>query len=158
MSSPTSLEDPLKELFRPSDYPLFYIALIRKQNSITLDKLLKVYGINTNMWRVLSALHENGSLHISNLAELIAVDRSQLSRLLDQMENLDLVSRTVSAKDRRHTELKFTTKGRSTFDGVLPIVIQHYENVCDGLLQTEKRVLMNSLQKILKNFHSAYEH
>jgi DNA-binding MarR family transcriptional regulator len=147
--------DPACELFSPRDYPLIYTALVAKKNAATIDKLITPFGLNTYMWRVFGALHDFGAQHISQLAEHIAVERSQLSRLLDQMEDLGYIQRCVSLRDRRQTQLSFTEKGRQAFNTVQPVIAQHYENICRDISATEMKVLMRSLSKILENFEDS---
>ncbi len=144
--------DPVCELFSPRDYPLVFVALIRKKNTLAIDRLISPHGLNTNMWRVFGALHDYGALHISQLAEHIAVERSQLSRILDQMEDLGYVERTASKQDRRQTKLYFTKKGKEAFNTVLPIIAGHYEKICSNITATEMKVLMKGLNTMLDNF------
>lgn len=148
-------DDPIFDAFSPRDYPLIYIALIRKKNTQTIDRLLKPYGMNTNLWRLFGALHDFGGLHISELSERIAVERTQLSRLIDQTEDQGFIERKISTSDRRQTKLFLTEKGRQAFAEVLPIVIEHYEILCRDLSATEMKILMRGLGKILDNFNPA---
>jgi DNA-binding MarR family transcriptional regulator len=151
--------DPAAELFSTRDFPLIYTALVAKKNATTIDRLTAPFGLNTYMWRVFGALHDFGAQHISQLAGRIAVERSQLSRLLDQMEDHGYIQRSVSQRDRRQTQLSFTEKGQQAFNTVRPIIAQHYENICQDISTTEMRVLIGSLNKMLENFEdSANEH
>ena len=147
--------DPIFEAFSPRDYPLILIALIRKKNTQSIDRLISPYGLNTNMWRVFGALQDNDGLHISDLSERIAIERTQLSRILDQMETMGHIRRTVSEVDRRQTKLFFTKKGRKAFHEILPIVVRHYEAVCSDLTATEMKILMRSLHKMLDRFEAS---
>ena len=147
--------DTALELFSTRDYPLIYNALIAKKNAAAIDRLIAPFGLNTYMWRVFGALNDFGAQHISQLAERIAVERSQLSRLLDQMEDHGYIQRGVSQRDRRQTQLSFTEKGRQAFSTVRPIIAQHYENICRDISTTEMRVLIHSLGKMLENFENS---
>ena len=108
-------DDPVLSAFSPRDYPLIYIALIRKKNTQTIDRLLKPHGLNTNMWRVFGSLHDYGGLHISELSDRIAIERTQLSRIIDQAEAQGYVVRAPSEQDRRQTRLNLTKKGKAGF-------------------------------------------
>ena len=146
--------DPILDEFSPRDYPLILIALIRKMNTQAIDGLVSPHGLNTNMWRVFGALHDYGDLHISDLAERIAIERTQLSRILDQMESAGFIQRTASKTDRRQTKLRFTPKGKHAFHEIQPIVISHYEHTCRNISVPEMKVLMKLLNKMLSNLDS----
>ena len=145
-------ENFLFDSFSPTDYPLFYIALIRKKNTQVIDELLKPYGLNTNMWRVFGALKDHNGIHISDLSERIAIERTQLSRILVQMEEDGYVTRTVSKSDRRHMRLNLTPKGQKTVRKIIPLLVDYYENICRDLSVPEMKLLIGSLKKILIQF------
>jgi hypothetical protein len=118
--------DPALELFSTRDFPLIYTALVAKKNAAAIDRLTAPFGLNTYMWRVFGALHDLGAQHISQLAERIAVERSQLSRLLDQMEDDGYIQRSVSQRDRRQTQLSFTEKSGPSSPSIMRIFVKIY--------------------------------
>jgi MarR family transcriptional regulator, lower aerobic nicotinate degradation pathway regulator len=71
-------------------------------------------GLSGRAHFVLVCLHEYGQLSQRELADLIAMDRSDLVKLLDTLERDGQVSRAVDAADRRRHVLSITPAGTAT--------------------------------------------
>lgn len=61
--------------------------------------------------RALVLLSRRGALNVTGLAEALGVDRSNASRVCDQLENRGLVRRETADGDRRNVVLEVTPEG-----------------------------------------------
>lgn len=61
--------------------------------------------------RALVLLSRRGALNVTGLAEGLGVDRSNASRVCDQLENRGLVRRQTADDDRRNVVLEVTPEG-----------------------------------------------
>src|SRR5580704_13878543 len=66
--------------------------------------------------RVLFELYHHAGLTASDLIGMLRMDKGYLSRILRQFEEKKLVSRVVSAADRRVVTLALTAKGKQDFE------------------------------------------
>ncbi len=69
-------------------------------------------GATPSQLSALSTLDRTGQLTLGELAALEEIGPSTLSRIVAAMEDLQLVERTVDAKDRRVSLVRPTAKGR----------------------------------------------
>jgi len=64
-------------------------------------------------------LHEESSLRVTDLAELLGVDPPTVTRKVQQLERLGFVIREADPEDRRATRIQLTSDGRDTLERVL---------------------------------------
>lgn len=64
-------------------------------------------------------LHEESSLRVTDLAELLGVDPPTVTRKVQQLERLGFVTREADHEDRRATRIRLTPAGRDTLERVL---------------------------------------
>lgn len=139
--------------YRVRDFPMHYIAAIQRQNQINLGRALRPVGITVPVWRALSALHENDGLTIGQLADLVALDRSRLGRLLDEMDSEGLIERQTPPDDRRALVIRRTAAGKRRFQTGLPAVHKHYRKLLHGMSDQEFGTLMRLLRRMKANTH-----
>ena len=77
-------------------------------------------GVNIQSWRVLIALYQGGKQTVGDLSELTSINFSTLSRVLDRMEDRNLVRRQRVADDARSFTVILTSKGKAVTEKILP--------------------------------------
>ena len=73
---------------------------------------LEPLGLSPRAWGVLSTLAESGPLTQIELATAMAIDRTAMVYLLDDLEDRALVERVRSPRDRRAFLIHLTPRGR----------------------------------------------
>lgn len=96
--------------------------------------------------RALYALRE--PLSMRELAERLYLDPSNLTALIDRLEDLGLVERQADAGDRRVKRLVITPKGVSLSDEILDAVFAE-GTVFDELDSDEQRQLLDLLGRLV---------
>ena len=75
--------------------------------------LLEPYSVSLPQWAVLSCLWRNGDLTVGTLSELVGTGFPATSRLIERMEDRDLVSRRRDDADGRSTIVSATEKANA---------------------------------------------
>ncbi|WP_084479110.1 MarR family winged helix-turn-helix transcriptional regulator [Nocardia jejuensis] len=86
-------------------YPTYALGKLHKAMHVELDTPLREH------W-VLTYLEENGDISQQEMADALAIDRSEIVRLVDSLEKSGLVTRTRDPEDRRKYRLAITAAGR----------------------------------------------
>jgi DNA-binding MarR family transcriptional regulator len=84
-----------------------------------------------------------------SLAKFLGVLPSRMVLLIDQLAQKGLVQRRRSVKDRRHSELVLTQRGRRTLQNLSQIAIAHEAALCGGLTREERETLARLGRKIV---------
>lgn len=85
--------------------------LIRNIETALSQAGLPVYAWYDVLWGLESG--ENGTRRMNELADVLAIERYNLTRLIDRLEKEDLVTRSRSDSDRRAAFATITEKGRA---------------------------------------------
>ena len=85
------------------------------------DAMLQPVGITSGQFTVLSSLKRDEPVPLSDIADLLSMDRTTLTRNLRPLEALNLVSIQPGAQDRRIRSLTLTPKGRKLLKEAVPL-------------------------------------
>jgi DNA-binding MarR family transcriptional regulator len=139
-----------------SDRLSAWITLLRAYAAVVdaLErKLERERGVPLAWHEVLSRLvaAPEGRLRMLDLAGLILLSKSGVTRLIDRMEEAGLVTREACASDRRVTYAMITAKGRGTFERTMPLFLEGVEEYFSSHLSgADIRELRSSLRKVLE--------
>jgi DNA-binding MarR family transcriptional regulator len=76
-------------------------------------QLLAPHGLTLPQWVILSCLWREDDLTVSHLSELVGTGLPATSRILDRMEDRDLIHRLAHTEDRRAIVVRISEKGRA---------------------------------------------
>lgn len=110
---------------------------------------LEVLDISVAQWVALRVLYDNESLSLTNAAQVIGVDSSSLSRLMERLAQKGLVAR-LNCKDRRSIALSLTVEGKKLVPILAKLADENDEDFFKSLSPKEKEVLQTTIQKLLK--------
>jgi DNA-binding MarR family transcriptional regulator len=98
------------------------LAIRRAARTITreFDKALRVHGLRSTQFTLLSALHLGGPRCIGDLAEMLSADRTTLTRNLAVAEQHGWVALRADRNDARSRIAAITAKGSRTLQTALP--------------------------------------
>ena len=91
---------------------LLFVATQAAQNLAT--EQLQPLGLSARSWGVLSTLAESGPLTQIELATALAIDRTAMVYLLDELEQSGLAERVRNPDDRRSFLIHLTGEGQRT--------------------------------------------
>jgi Transcriptional regulators len=120
-----------------------------------VNAVLAPLGLRMLTFSVLSVIRDNPGLRQTQLAEILMIERPNLVLILDELEGLDLVTRTRARDDRRAYELKVTLKGRRLADRAFEAVTEHDNRMARGLSDEDRAALHRALRRIESNGRSS---
>jgi homoprotocatechuate degradation regulator HpaR len=91
--------------------------------------LLREYGVTEQQWRVLRALVETNRIEVTELARRSYILSPSLSRILHNLVERGLATRSSVAADQRRALIAITKKGRDLVDTIAPHSEQHYATI-----------------------------
>ncbi len=91
--------------------------------------MLRNYGLTEQQWRVLRALVEFSEVEVTELAKRSYILSPSLSRILQNLEERDLVKRHAVQSDQRRARISISSKGRRLFNAIAPHSEAHYDKI-----------------------------
>ena len=99
------------------------------------------------------AIVENGragEISLNDLADLLNLDKSTMSRTVNNLVENDLVVRELDNEDRRYVKIKLTEKGYKAFKRIEETMEQYYRSVLGSIPENKRAQVMESLQLLLE--------
>lgn len=127
-----------------------YFLKVVWQNVVnTYNQIASGFGITQSIGYVLVNIEKEGTA-VSQLAALLGVKATSLSRMLNNMEDLGLIYREASSGDKRSVKVFLTEFGVEKRHLAKGVVISFNEYLNENMTASEKDNLILTLQKLNK--------
>lgn len=114
-----------------------------------LSQRLAPYDITPSQYGILNCLWINdGTCLPRQIAELLCLETSTVSGILDRMQKKDLIDRVINPENRREILVMITPKGESLKAPVLKIIDEVNEEVLKDFSPKETEFIRKSLRQI----------
>jgi DNA-binding MarR family transcriptional regulator len=115
---------------------------------------LRPYELRMITYTALVLIRDNPGLRQSQLADALAVERSNLVVIIDELERRELISRTPVLTDRRANALQVTLAGRRLCDKATAALQLHERSFLETVDQDAKETMLQVLNLIETNVKS----
>lgn len=123
-------------------------ALANRISQSLAIKYSKQYGISVQEWRILAVLGEEIKLSAVDITNRIAMDKVAVSRAVKRLIEKGLLVKDLDSKDQRSHELTLTTNGIELYQQLVPIALEHEQQVTENLTDKERKSLLKLLSKL----------
>ena len=114
-----------------------------------LSQRLAPYNITPSQYGILNCLWINdGTCLPRQIAELLCLETSTVSGILDRMQKKDLIDRVINPENRREILVMITPKGEALKAPVLKIIDEVNEEVLKDFSPKETEFIRKSLRQI----------
>jgi len=144
---------------RMPDVPFNEILLCRlllhmgREMAATLEQKIRPFGLAEAEFRVLTTLFSQpeGVAHPGDLCTRAAQSPANMSRICDALVGRDLITRVLSAQDRRRMVLRITEQGEELVRQLLPKMFVPLRGMLAEFSQDEQRQLISQLKRLHNN-------
>ncbi len=114
----------------------------------SFERRLNNYGVTPAQWCILIALYDEQASSISTLSEYIEVDKASISRVVERLDLMQLITH-LPGKDRRSGIITLTVKGKKLVPHLLQEAETNENQFFGHLIDHETTQLQHILRKIL---------
>jgi DNA-binding MarR family transcriptional regulator len=93
---------------------------------------------------------EDKALTIGELAERLLLERSSVSRLIDNLEKNGFVSRALNEENRREVLVSLTNKGRNSLQKVREQSLHYYESILEDVSEYDQQQILTGFKLFTK--------
>ena len=137
------------ETFRNS---LFYwTGLLEARYNQDFVKAMRPLRVTVPRFRALAVLMELSDLTVGELARQSSIERSALSRLLDQLAAEGLIERRPKRADKRALAISITEAGREAYRTMRPVRRAILRRATAGIAPDDIAQTMAVVQRMLRN-------
>jgi len=116
-----------------------------------VDQHMQPLELTGMQWEPVLMLWLKRADTVAGLARVSQVGFASMSRMLDRLEEKDLLRRERSANDRRVVHLHLTPKGKKVANKIWPIVVEGMHVHLDGFKKEELAQFSGFLVRMLAN-------
>ena len=142
---------PLAPVYSYRDSAFYWFGHVEEKFNRGLLQALKPRRFTIARWRALCVLVENSGMTVGDLAAVTVIERTAMSRVIDQMARDRLVERRPSATDRRIVEVHVTPHGRAEFAEIVPVARRVYAKAIEGLDPGAYRSALDVVRQMVAN-------
>lgn len=135
----------------PPEYMFYLQYHLVRQREIELNKMLGPFRLTISKWRILSTLARLGRSTMGEVADFCAIDRTTLTRIMDQLCTDGYVDRVTDARDRRQTLLDLTEHGAGIYHEAAKEVIVFNDKAIQGIDAADAQVVERVLRQVVSN-------
>ncbi len=107
-------------------------------------------GITVAQCHAIVEIGRAGELSLNALADLLVLDKSTMSRTINNLVDSGLVIRELHAEDRRYVSIRLTEDGRKAFEDVETSMKQYYEKIFLSIPEGKRDQVIESLELVVQ--------
>lgn len=115
-----------------------------------VDVYGRTFGLSREEWRLLLLLADAGQLNSLELKQRTTLDKVQVSRAAQKLEDKGLISRSVPASDRRLRVYTCTDAGQKLFSEVFPKVEAQANAILENMSAEDRDILNRGIDVLAK--------
>ncbi len=115
-----------------------------------IDVYGRAYGLSREEWRLLYLLAEAERLTSLDLSRRTTLDKVQVSRAAQRLEEKGLITHATSDEDRRLRVYECTDAGRGQFEEVMPRVQARAAEILGAMTEEERAALDKGLAALTR--------
>jgi len=121
-----------------------------REMAALFEQQIRPFGLAEAEFRVLTTLFSQpgGVAHPSDLCARAAQSPANMSRICDALVSRDLITRVLSAHDRRRMVLRITDQGEELVRRLLPVMFVPLRRMFAEFPEAEQRQLISQLKRL----------
>jgi DNA-binding MarR family transcriptional regulator len=103
-------------------------------------------GVSVVQSHIIYELSKKPNISLNDLSQLLSVDTSTLSRQVQYLVEMDMISRVPDPNDRRYVLLSLTTKGQQQHLQIAKLMEDYVEGIFSKIPKEKRYQVLESLQ------------
>lgn len=132
-----------------------YLSILIHQTDLTLTSYIKAklepLNVAPEQNLILMLLWEKDGLSQNEIAKGLNKDKTNIARMLSNLEKKGLISRHINKIDGRSFNVYLTERGKELSEQVYPIIEEFNRIVCSGITREELQTINEVLWKIRRS-------
>ena len=107
-------------------------------------------GITISQCHAIVEVGRAEEISLNELAELLKLDKSTMSRTINNLVEQGMVARELHPKDRRYITIKLTDEGIKSFKNIEGGMTKFYKNVFTAIPEGKREQVLDSLKLLIE--------
>ena len=137
--------------FEAPTYLFHLLVAIDRQRDLRLDERMRSLGLTVPRYRAIGVIARLEPCTMSELADYSVVERTTMTRIVDQLVTDGLAERNSTKEDRRKVLLTLTPAGRELYERAVQIILDLNRAMVAGLSPSVQRAVIRAEETMLRN-------
>ena len=107
-------------------------------------------GVTISQCHAMVEVGRAGEISLNELAEILTLDKSTMSRTINNLVEEKLVVRETHQEDRRFVTIKLSAEGEKIFQGTETAMFNYYKQVFESIPEDKRAVVLEGLQLLVE--------
>jgi DNA-binding MarR family transcriptional regulator len=125
------------------------IRILERRVGVLQDNEFSCCGITMAQCHALVEIGRAKSIALNELAELLNLENSTMSRTVNNLVVGELAKRDIDPQDRRYVSISLTENGQKLFEGIEEDMNQYFSKVFALIPENKKEQVLESMQLLL---------
>lgn len=126
------------------------IRILERKLGILTETGFACCSITLSQCHALVEIGRAGSLSLNELAELLNLENSTMSRTVNNLVTSGLAERLADAKDRRYVTISLTEEGKRHFEDIEDSMGKYFSKVFSSIEEDKRAQVLESLDLLLE--------
>ncbi|HEX9062186.1 MAG TPA: MarR family transcriptional regulator [Clostridia bacterium] len=125
------------------------VRVLERKLGILQEYGFSCCGITLAQCHALVEIGRVKRISLNELAELLSLENSTMSRTVNNLVTNELVERNIDPQDRRYVAISLTEKGHKLYEKIEADMNVYFTNVYDAIPENKKQQVIESIQMLL---------
>lgn len=102
-------------------------------------------GVSLAQCHAIVEIGRKGTINLNDLAEILGVDKSTMSRTINNLVESGLAARALDDSDRRYVVIQLTESGQKFFENTETSMERYFEGVLERIPEGKRSQVLESL-------------
>lgn len=110
-------------------------------------------GVTIAQCHAIVEIGRAGQISLVELADILGLDKSTMSRTINNLVEANLAMREIDSENRRYIIIQLTEKGDDIFTNIENSMHDYYSNIFTKIPDNKRQQVLESLQILTKSIH-----
>jgi DNA-binding MarR family transcriptional regulator len=108
-------------------------------------------GVTIAQCHAIVEIGRAGQISLIELADLLGLDKSTMSRTINNLVESNLAIRDIDSDNRRYISIQLTEKGHEVFTSIENSMHDYYSNIFASIPESKRQQVLESLQLLTQS-------
>lgn len=126
------------------------IRILERKLGVLKDDQFSCCSITMPQCHALVEIGRAKSISLNELAEILNLENSTMSRTVNNLVKNELVKRDIDPQDRRYVTISLTDKGHKLYEGIEDKMNLYYQEIYKAIPENKKQQVLESIEILIK--------
>ena len=126
------------------------IRILERKLGLLKESGFSCCGVTMSQCHALVEIGRAESISLNELAELLNLENSTMSRTVNNLVTSELAKRDIDPKDRRYVTISLTEKGNNLYEGIEEGMNLYFKKIYDAIPENKKQQVLESMGILLE--------